>query len=56
MAVRTYDQPPSLVDISLSPLLSYDLHDEPQRGLVLGYAAFSEAQIQRGVSRLATVL
>ncbi len=46
----------SSLDISLSPLSSYDLHDEPQRGLVLGYAAFSEDEIHRGVNRLATLL
>jgi GntR family transcriptional regulator/MocR family aminotransferase len=42
--------------ISLSPLSAYDLRDEPERGLLLGYAAFPDDLIQRAVKGLATML
>lgn len=42
--------------LTLSPLSAYDLEAPPQRGLVLGYAAYTERQIEVAVGRLAEVL
>jgi GntR family transcriptional regulator/MocR family aminotransferase len=42
--------------ISLSPLSAFDAHDEPERGLVLGYAAFPDDIIRQAVKALASIL
>lgn len=43
----------SEANISLSPLSAYDLNDEPERGLILGYAAFPDDIIRLAVKALA---
>ena len=42
--------------VEVAPLSSYLLSQDYRNGLLLGYAAFNEAQIKDGVRRLATVL
>lgn len=43
-------------NISLMPISDHCINEYPRKGLVFGYAAFNEKQIQGGIARLSEVL